>query len=297
MAYVVGEMNLLLISSLFFLNFHSIQSKSSPQGYLVNEYYQYADCDGIITAKIATALGICVNSGMMGAPWVNSYFIYSLDQNGDIVGDYYGGDPTCSVAPSDQAIFKMNSCSTAGNAYFSTFSSTLPTFTIDDPIVEQTLYNYTGDLSNATCEEGDYVVTYSALFRDVCQFDCGAGDGSCLFTSCINDVANITYSKSYSDDYDDDSCSMDITSTDLLTDTCTQNITCYPGADGDDDHDDDTFDNLNTGDDNGNELSGGAIAGIVIAALVLSVVVSGLVYYHFFRKSSRQRQDLNSELL
>lgn len=282
-----GEMmNLLFISCCLFSSLlQGIFSKSNPEGYLVNEYYRYASCEGMITAKIATALGICVNNGMMGAPWVNTYFIFTYDpNNGEILGDSYGNDPTCTSEPGDKAIFKMNSCSTAWNSYFSSFSSTPPIFTLDDPIVEQTLYNYTGDLDRPTCEEEDKVVTYYALFRDVCQFDCGAGDGSCLFTSCVNDVANITYSRSYSDDYDGDSCSMEITGTEILTDTCAQNITCYPGR------------NSKSGDDD-NELSGGAIAGIVIAAVVVSGVMWSLVSYQFFRKPSWQGQGLSNELL
>jgi hypothetical protein len=279
-------MAILCLSLLTFSLVSASTGKSNPQGYLVNEYFQYASCSGKTTAKIALAMGICVNSGMMGTPWINSYFIYSFDENGDVKADLYA-DSSCTSDPYGQEIIQIDACAQAGNSIFSTYSTILPSFNITDPIVEQTLFEWTNSSRNNLTACGDSVVTYHAKFRDMCQFDCGAGDGSCLFTSCVDDIANITFSKSINKG--GSSCSDDITGTEQWTDTCFQEITCYPPSDETDSQSDD--------DDNDKKLSDGAIAGIVIAVLVVVAMLGGVAYYRLSASSTKSKNNLDTEFL
>lgn len=257
---------------------------SNPDGYMVNVYYQYAECKGEITAKIATALGVCINSGMMGTPYIYTPTIYTLDNNGNITATCYQ-DSECTLFP---VTATLGGCAQAGNAIYTSYSATLPSLVVDDPILEQVQYDYnyssTGTEGGETyaadddeCVSGDFVTLYNAVYRDTCQFDCGEGDWSCQITSCHNGTANVTFSVSNVDDADDNgACSASTVGTTLLTTSCSQKIVCFELI-----TDDETS---SPNSDSDHELGEVVVASISIAAALAAIAVCIGVYWWKFHK-------------
>ena len=282
-------------------NTSKVPGISSPDGYVILEYYQYNLCQGELQEKRAMALGECVPSGLRGEPYFPAmYCKFTNNSEGWVDANLYD-DSECLQFREIYETFYYNNCSTSGDSILYTFSAKLPQFTIDYASVEQVVYSNStsDDAADVNCDILNQTVLSYSLYSSTCRQNCFFIDNweYCTFDSCENATANVTYFEQTHAGPFIPCDNMDKLGYQVFTSSCNDRITCYDPnnflpADGTASH----------GDNDDDNLSGVVVAVIVVGSLVVLLAVGAMVVMHHRRSigdddgTSIQKTELNEPL-
>lgn len=98
-----------VLLALFLVGSRAVSGVSSPNGYLVQDFYEFSSCAGNFEERYAVALNTCVSSGLRAEPNGNFFFIYTLFNESSVSTTLYG-DSICQDFVQDYPPFSLESC-------------------------------------------------------------------------------------------------------------------------------------------------------------------------------------------
>ncbi len=259
---------------------------SSPNGYLITKFYEYAGCDSAVQAMSAFALGACIlnNSTVYGAGYLSS--IFTKINETTVLNQVFTQQSDCKGQQYVQYL-PIGSCSTAGNSVEYSISNDYTGLYVDNddifttaisPFVQITEYNSSSCASDVT-----KVVVSTALYSQSCLFDCFYSTsvsrtyGTCSFATCNANRNTTVKIYTFDENSHGEYCTVaGYVSTQSIDATCGRDIVCdFPSSN--------PSSNSNSGTGANNA---GLIVGCTIGAVLSVIAIAGLIYYYYFFKKA-----------